>query len=78
MADPTICPNCSSSRTRRGGGVIWAIYLVLVALTMPFVLMWRFNAAIFAAVMLAVIALSHLVFNRRFCVDCGEQWRPGA
>ena len=26
--------------------------------------------------MLAVIVLTHLAFNQRICLDCGEQWRP--
>jgi len=40
------------------------------------VLIWKFSAAIFAAVMVAVIVLSHLAFPQRICLDCGEQWRP--
>jgi hypothetical protein len=71
-----ICPNCGSSRTRRGGGIIWTVYLVLIALMMPFVLIWRFNAAIFAGVMIAIVIVSHLVFRERVCLDCGEQFRP--
>jgi hypothetical protein len=72
----TSCPNCDSPRIRRGGGAIWTVYLVLIALAMPMVLYWRMNAAIFAAVMIVVIVLSHIVFNQRVCLDCGEQWKP--
>jgi O-antigen ligase len=72
----TTCPNCGSPRTRRGGGAIWTIYLVLIALALPLVLTWKFSAAIFAAVMLAIIVLSHLAFPQRICLDCGEHWRP--
>jgi hypothetical protein len=71
-----ICPNCGSSRSRRGGGVVWTVYMVLIALALPLVLYAKFNAAIFAGVMLAVIVLTHLVFRDRICLDCGEQWRP--
>lgn len=70
-----ICPNCQSERTRRGGMTIWMIYLVLVALAIPAVLVFELNAAIVAGVMLAAIAIVHLVLNQRVCVDCGYQWR---
>ena len=70
------CPNCDSPRTRRGGYAIWTVYMALIALSMPFVLYWRLNAAIFAAVMIAIVALTHLVVRQRVCLDCGEQWKP--
>lgn len=70
------CPNCDSPRNRRGGSAIWTVYMVLIALAMPFVLVWRFNAAIFALVMIAVVLLTHLIVKQRVCLDCGEQFRP--
>lgn len=56
--------------------MIWTIYLVLIALAMPMVLLWTFDAAVFAGVMLAAILVAHLVLRERVCLDCGEQWRP--
>ncbi len=70
------CPNCGSPRTRRGGGIVWAVYLVLIAIALPAVLAFTFNAAIFAGVMIAIIILAHLMINQRVCLDCGEQWKP--
>ena len=70
------CPNCDSPRTRRGGRMIWTVYLVMIALAIPMVLVWAFDAAIFGGVMLVVIALAHLLLRERVCLDCGEQWRP--
>ena len=70
------CPNCDSPRTRRGGRLIWTVYLVLFALAVPIVLVAAFDAAIFAVVMLVVIGLAHLLLGERVCLDCGEQWRP--
>ncbi|HEX8407982.1 MAG TPA: hypothetical protein VF883_03900 [Thermoanaerobaculia bacterium] len=69
------CPNCQSERTRRGGNTIWMIYLVLVALAIGAVLVFRLNAAIVAGVMIAVIVLAHLLVGQRVCVDCGQQWK---
>ena len=69
------CPNCQSERTRRGGSKIWSIYLVLVALAIAAVLVFRLNAAIVAGVMLATIVLAHLLIGQRVCLDCGHQWR---
>ncbi len=69
------CPNCSSERTRRGGNAIWLVYLVLVALAIPAVLVFKMNAALVAGVMIAVVVLAHLVLNQRVCLDCGHQWK---
>lgn len=54
---------------------IWLTYVALIALAIPAVLAFRLNAAIVAGVMIAVVALAHLVFNQRVCVDCGHQWK---
>lgn len=69
------CPNCNSDRTRRGGNAIWLVYLVLVAIAIPAVLVFKLNAAIVAGVMIAVVVIAHLVLNLRVCLDCGTQWR---
>ena len=69
------CPNCGSSKTRRGGTAIWLVYLALIALAIPAVLRFHLNAAIAGGVMLAGIVIAHLVFNQRVCIDCGHQWR---
>ncbi len=69
------CPNCSSDRIRRGGNTIWLVYLVLIALALPAVLVFKLNAAIVAGVMIAVIILAHLLLNQRVCLDCGHQWK---
>jgi hypothetical protein len=69
------CPNCNSEKTRRGGTAIWLVYLVLVAVAVPAVIVLKLNAAIVAGVMIAVIAIAHLVLNQRVCLDCGHQWR---
>jgi len=71
----TDCPNCGSAKTRRGGNLIWVVYLVLIALALLGVLLFHLNAAIVAGIMLAVIVIAHLVINQRVCVDCGHQWR---
>src|SRR5687767_7673236 len=71
------CPNCGSSRSRRGGMIIWSIYLALIAMALPAVLVWRLNAAIVAGVMIAVIILANLIVNQRVCLECGSQWRAG-
>ena len=73
----TDCPNCGSAKTRRGGNLIWVVYLVLIALALLGVLLFHLNAAIVAGIMLAVIVIAHLVINQRVCVDCGHQWRSG-
>ena len=69
------CPNCDSDRTRRGGNAIWLVYLVLVAIAIPAVLVFKLNAAIVAGVMIAVVVIAHLVLNQRVCLDCGTQWK---
>ncbi len=71
----TTCPSCSSDKTRRGGGIIWMVYLALVALAIPAVLLLKLNAGIVAAVMLASIVVAHLAVSQRVCIDCGHQWR---
>jgi predicted RNA-binding Zn-ribbon protein involved in translation (DUF1610 family) len=68
------CPNCGSERTRRGGQVIWAIYLALIAAALISVLILHLHAGLIAAVMLAVIVLANLVIEQRVCPDCGRQW----
>jgi hypothetical protein len=70
-----ICPNCGSEKTRRGGALLWTVYLVLIALALPAVLLFRVNAAIAGGVMLAVVVLANLLLNQRVCIDCGHQWR---
>ena len=71
------CPNCGSEKTRRGGTTIWILSLVLIALAVPAVLVFKLNAAIIGGIMLAVVVIAHLLFNQRVCTDCGHQWRPG-
>ena len=60
---------------RRGGTTIWLVYVVLIALAIPAVLTFKLNAAIVAAIMIAVVAIAHLALNQRVCVDCGHQWK---
>lgn len=69
------CPNCNSEKTRRGGTIIWMIYVALIALAIPAVLVLKLNAAIVGAIMLAVVVIAHLVLNQRVCLDCGHQWK---
>ena len=71
------CPNCGSDKTRRGGALLWTIYLVLIALAVPAVMVLELNAAVVGGAMIAVIVLAHLTLNQRVCLDCGAQWRPG-
>ena len=73
----TVCPNCGSERIRRGGNVIWMVYLALIALALPAALVFHLNAAIVGGIMLAVIVIAHLVVDQRVCIDCGNQWRSG-
>ena len=51
------------------------VYLVLIALALPAVLVFKLNAAIVAGIMIAVVVIAHLVLNERVCLDCGHQWR---
>jgi hypothetical protein len=69
------CPSCHSEKTRRGGSLIWSIYVTLIALALTAVLVFHLNAAIVAAIVLAVVVLAHLLVNQRVCLDCGHQWR---
>ena len=69
------CPNCNSDKIRRGGTTIWLVYVTLIALAIPAVLLFKLNAAIVAGVMLAVVAIVHLVLNQKVCLDCGTQWK---
>ena len=55
--------------------MIWLVDLVLIALALPAVLVFKLNAAIVAGVMIAVIVLAHLLLNQRVCLDCGFQWK---
>jgi hypothetical protein len=73
----TECPNCGSGRLRRGGPLLWSVYLILIALGIPAALVFELNAAIVAGIMLAIIAIAHLVFDQRVCLDCGHSWRAG-
>jgi hypothetical protein len=69
------CPNCQSTKTRRGGNLIWTIYVALVAVALVAVLMFHLNAALVAGIIVAVVVIAHLTLNQRVCVDCGHQWR---
>jgi len=70
------CPNCGSDHTRRGGNAIWGVYVLLIVLAIPAVVVLHLHAGIVAAIMLSVIAIAHLVFDTRVCLDCGHQWKP--
>ena len=69
------CPSCDSEKIRRGGMIIWLIYIALIALGIPAVLVFHLDAAIVAGIMIAVVILAHLIFNQRVCLDCGHQWK---
>jgi hypothetical protein len=71
----TVCPACSSEKTRRGGNTIWFIYIILIGLAIPAVLLLHLNAAIVAGVMIAAIVIAHLGIRQQVCVDCGHQWK---
>lgn len=75
MAGNVSCPNCGSDKTKRGGPLLWIVYMVLIALAIPAVMEFELNAAIIAAIMIAVIALANLVLGQRVCLDCGSHWR---
>ncbi len=69
-----VCPTCGSSHTRRGGNVIWGVYLVAITLAVPAVLLFHLPAGIVAGVLLAVIVAAHLIVDTRVCLDCGHQY----
>jgi hypothetical protein len=69
------CPNCASTNTRRGGNVIWAIYVALIALALAGVLVFGFNAAIVAGIVIAAALIAHLTIGGRVCLDCGSQFK---
>lgn len=71
----TACPNCGSERTRRGGNAIWSVYVGALLLAIPAVLAWHLHAGLVAAILIAVIAIAHLAFDTRVCLDCGHQWK---
>lgn len=69
------CPNCGSEKTRRGGALLWTVYLALIALGVPAVVVFHLNAAIVGAIMVAGVVLANLILNQRICTNCGHQWR---
>jgi hypothetical protein len=69
-----VCPDCGSERTRRGGRVIWSVYVTLIALGVPAVLIFHLHAGLIAAIMIAAIILAHLVIDTKVCLDCGNEW----
>ena len=69
------CPSCDSEKIRRGGMIIWLIYVALILIAVPATLIYQLNAAIVALAMIAVIVIAHLVFNQRVCLSCGHQWK---
>jgi hypothetical protein len=69
------CPDCQSDRTRRGGTAIWRVYVALIALALVAVLMFGLNAAIVAAIIVAVSVIAHLTIGGRVCLDCGHQFK---
>jgi hypothetical protein len=69
------CPQCSSDKVRRGGMIIWLIYLALIAFAVPATVIYHLNSAIIAGIMIAVIVAAHLIFNQRGCGACGHQWK---
>lgn len=69
------CPECQSEKIRRGGMTTWLLYMLLIALALVAVLVFEYNAAIVAGVMIAVILLANLLLDQRVCLGCGHQWR---
>jgi predicted RNA-binding Zn-ribbon protein involved in translation (DUF1610 family) len=70
----TPCPSCGSERTRRGGQLIWTIYVVLIAAALVSVLILHLHAGLIAAIMLAIVVIANLLVEQRVCPDCGKQW----
>jgi cobalamin biosynthesis protein CobD/CbiB len=71
----SVCPNCGSEHTRRGGMRIWGVYLVVIALGVPAVVVFHLHAGIVAAIMLVAVVLANVLFAQRVCLDCGHQWK---
>ena len=71
----SVCPNCGSENTRRGGMRIWGVYLVVIALGVPAVVVFHLHAGIVAAIMLVAVVLANVLFAQRVCLDCGHQWK---
>ena len=69
------CPNCNSDRIKRGGPLLWMIYVGLIVLAIPAVLVLKLNAAIVGGIMIAVVVLANLVLRQKVCLDCGHHWR---
>ena len=69
------CPNCGSEKTKRGGPLLWIVYLVLIAMAVPAVMVFQLNAAIVGGIMIAAVILANLVLDQRVCLDCGHHWR---
>ena len=68
------CPSCGAERTRRGGQLIWTVYIVLIAAALIAVLVLHLHAGLIAAIMLAVVVMANLLIDQRVCPDCGHQW----
>ena len=69
------CPECESEKTRRGGTLIWIVYLALIAFALVAVLGFQLHSGLVAGVVLAAIIIIHIVIGQRICLDCGHQWR---
>ena len=69
------CPNCGSDRTKRGGNLVWLVYVVAIAFAVVAVFVFELNAAIVGGIVLALVILANLAFGQRVCIDCGHQWR---
>ena len=69
------CPNCGSNHSRRGGNLIWAIYVTLIALALVAVLIFKLNAAIVAGIVMAIVVIANLSIGGRVCLDCGSQFK---
>ena len=71
----SVCSNCGSENTRRGGMRVWGVYLVIIALGVPAVVVFHLHAGIVAAIMVVGAVLAHVLFGERVCLDCGQQWK---